>query len=369
MNPKTGAFLIGLGVFFLLLLNVRWGEISALVRAYAVLGMGLVCVAAFFTSRRSTNMATEAGAEVTYQVASAIGAAIILGTVFGSLGGFPFWGLMDEEDRGKYAERDFELEAQVLIENAASLAIDVDTLDLRILGWGNAELAVNGSVKVFADSNEQAEERLNQTKVSISRATETGKPAFRIEVSTPEARSIFGRRGYRLSLTIHVPFETSMDLDCESVNGRYEVRDLRLGRSQIKTVNGDIELSGVEGNLLSASTTNGRINGTLAFGSANLSTLNGQVELNIGKSTGAYRLKSTNGNVVVMLPAGDDIGYSLKASTLNGAVQFEPVGLVYSVDRRNRKEAQTTGYASKLVKIAIEAATLNGEVRAELQSS
>lgn len=369
MNPKTGAFLIGLGVFFLLLLNVRWSEITALVRAYAVLGMGIVCVAAFFTSRSSASIATEAGAEVTYQVASAIGAAIILGTVFASLGGFPFWGLVDEEDRGRSASRNFQLETQVLTDEAASLAIDVDALDLKILSWGNAELAVNGSVRVYADSTERAEEYLNQTKVSISRGEQAGKPLFRIEVSTPEARSIFGRRGYKLNLTIQVPSDARIDLDCESVNGLYELRDLRLGKGLIKTVNGDLELLGVEGDTLSASTTNGRINGTLAFSSANLSTLNGGIDLNIGERTGAYRLKNTNGNVVVVLPAGDDVGYSLKASTFNGAVQFEPVGLGYSVDRRNRKEAQTTGYESKLVRISVEAGTLNGEVRAELGGS
>jgi len=107
----------------------------------------------------------------------------------------------------------------------------------------------------------------------------------------------------------------------------------------------------------------------MAFGSANLSTLNGRIDLKIGKRTGAYRLKNTNGNVLVILPPGDDVGYSLKASTLNGAVQFGPVGLDYSVDRRNRKEAQTTGYESKLVRISVEAGTLNGEVRAELEGS
>lgn len=369
MNPKTGASLIGLGVFLLLLLNVGWGEIPALVRAYSVLGVGLVCFGAFVASRSLASTAGEAGAEVGYQVASAIGAAIILGTVFGALGGSPFWGLVDEEDRGKYAEANVQLETQVLVDKAASLVIEVDSLDLQILGWENAELAVNGSVKVFADSSERAEENLNQTKVSMSRTTEAGKPTFRIEVSTPEARSIFGRRGYKLSLTVRVPFETSMDLDCECGSGQYEVQDLRLGEGRLKITNGNLKLSGVTGDALSASTTNGNIDGTLTFGSANLSTLNGNVDLQIGEGTGAYRVKTTNGNVKVILPVGDDIGYSLKATTINGAVEYTPVGLDYSLDRRNRKEAETAGYASKLIRIAVEAETLNGWVRAEVESS
>jgi len=368
VNPKTGAFIAGLGVFLLLLLNVGWGDIPVLVRAYAVLGMGMVCIAAFFTSRGSSSLEVEVGAEVAHQVASGVGAAIILGSFFASLGG-PFWGLLDEEGFGPSASRDIELETQVLTDRTASLTVDASMLDLTVVGWGNAELAVNGSVKVFAENAERAKELLGQTDVSMTRDTESGRPAFRISVSAPKPKSLFGRRGCKLSLTVRVPQEAIIDLECKSVSGRYSVRNLRLGKADLETVNGDFELSNVEGDHLSISTVDGAISGTLAFGSANVSTLNGRMDLELGARTGAYRFKATNGNLVVVLPQAEEIGYSLKASTVNGAVRLEAPALDYMVDRSNKKEARSTGFEQKLVKITVEATTINGDVRAGMEGS
>ena len=93
MNPNAGAVLIAIGVFFILILNVQWDQIPELVRAYSILGAGLVCLAAFATVQGTKGEGVMIGAEVAHQVAGAVAAAIILGSIFTSLGGFPFWDL------------------------------------------------------------------------------------------------------------------------------------------------------------------------------------------------------------------------------------------------------------------------------------
>lgn len=362
MNPKTGAAIIGFGVFFLVLINVEWEGIEGMVGAYTVLGMGLVCIAAFFTALRSDNEAVEIGTEVTFQIAGGIAAAVVLGTVLASIGGFPFW---DEEYSDGVAMRGFQLETQLLTEKAAILTLDVSNLDMEIVGWGNPEILINGTIKVYSSSNESAEDYLNNTSVRLVRDSNGGLPRFRLEVESPGKGGFLTGpwRGHKLSLTIRVPSDVKMDLDIQAANGKFNLADMRVGVADLGIVNGAISFQDVIGENLSASTLNGKINGSLSFETADLSILIGGINVSIGKSEGRYTLKNRNGNIWVRVPVGDDVGLSLHGDTINGEVDIAVSGLDQTIEKRTEKKAETPGYDSKQIQISIEADTLNGDVR------
>lgn len=359
MNPKTGAVIIGIGVFFLLLLNVRWGEVSAMVRAYTVLAMGIVSIAAFAAVQGSEGVEVEIGTEISYHVASGIAAAIIVGSLFAYLGGFPFWSEMDWSER---ASEDFRLESQVLTEEKAKLIVNETSMDIEVVTWERPEVSANGTITVYGSSQEKAEEFLNQSRVQMTREMEDGLPVFRFTVEGPD-RSTAGYRGRSLVLTIMVPEESVLDLSLRSVSGEMVLRALAMSRGDLRGTSGDIVLDSVEAEILDLSVISGDITGELECGNARVKTLSGKIDISIGRRTGSYELSSTSGSVICGVPEDEDVGFSLEGSTTSGVVDF-PVGdLDLTTDRDRRKEGRTPGYESKEVRISISGSTISGDVR------
>ncbi len=360
MNPKTGAVLIGIGIFFMLLINIRWGEIPGIVRAYIVLGLGMVSLGTFFATFSPRSDEAVVGLEIIYHAAGGIAAAVIIGSFFVWVGGTPFWNIADE-DWGERALKDFRLEGQVLMDESAGLILDLASADVRIVGWGNPELAVNGTLRVYAGTKEKAEERLGHTDVALSRETREGQPSFTIEVTGAEPRAL-GREGYRLSLTVFVPSQTEMELDVNTASGDIELEGVKLGDANLGTFSGGISLEAVEGRSLNVSVLSGNIRGNLTVESSHLSTWSGRIVVALGKQSGAHEIVSRSGNVDVSVPVGADVGLSAKARTTSGRASVLVENIEYTIDKTSLKEAQTAGYDSMEVRIAVDARTVSGNV-------
>ncbi len=359
MNPRTGAVIIGIGVFFLLLLNVRWAEVSAMVRAYTVLAMGIVSIAAFAAVQGSEGEGVEIGTEIGYHVASGIAAAIIVGSLFAYLGGFPFWSGIDWSDQ---ASEDFRLESQVLTEEKAKVIVNETSMEIEVITWDRPEVSANGTIKVYGSSQEKAEEFLNQTRVQLTREMEDGMPVFRVMVEGPE-RGTAGYRGRSLVLTVMVPEESVLDLSLRSVSGKMVLRGPTMSRGDLRGTSGDIVLDSVEAETLDLSVVSGDITGELECGSARVKTVSGRIDISIGRRTGGYELSSTSGSVICGVPEDEDIGFSLEGSTTSGIVDFPVAGLDLTIDRDRRKEGRTPGYESKEIRISISGSTISGDVR------
>ncbi|MBU7004499.1 MAG: DUF4097 family beta strand repeat protein [Theionarchaea archaeon] len=362
MNPSGGAIIIGIGVFFLLIINVQWGEVPELVRAYTVLGAGLVCLAAFATAQGTSGDLAAAGAEVAHQVAGFVAAAIILGSFFASLGGFPFWDLMDEE-RGDDVSRELEIGSQVLTGNGATLSFDLVSVDLELVTWDKPEIEANGTIRVYGSSTEKANEYLNQTEVRMVRGEHGGAPTFTIEVDAPEAGRPLGYRGYKLYVTLKVPGNVKFDLDLACVSGDYTISDVDVGDAVLKTTSGDVVLEGIEGEDLRVNSVSGNIDGSVTFGKVELSTISGDVSVDLGEVTSACEVRTTSGDIYLGVPKGEDIGYSLEASTTSGWVDFDPEPLDYSLDKRAHKVGETPGFSGKPIRITFDGSTVSGNIR------
>ena len=94
----------------------------------------------------------------------------------------------------------------------------------------------------------------------------------------------------------------------------------------VDTVNGDVTISGVSGDV-EAESVNGRINVDGLAGNVSLSTVNGSVEAGFIRLGGQQKVKAetVNGRVIINLPGDADVKVS--ADSLNGSINGSDFGL------------------------------------------
>lgn len=126
-----------------------------------------------------------------------------------------------------------------------------------------------------------------------------------------------------------------------SAEVRYEVRVPRHSVVHFTTVNGGIELDGIEGRI-DADTTNGGITGRQLAGSISASTTNGGVDLEMTTlADGGATLKCVNGGLKLRLPA--DAKATISASITNGGIDTNGLPLETSESSRRRLEGRLNG--------------------------
>jgi len=106
----------------------------------------------------------------------------------------------------------------------------------------------------------------------------------------------------------------------------------------LSTTNGDVAFDGVEADTISASTTNGRISGSVQAADMTAGTTNGAISLSLPCTrTGSYELETTNGNVDVNVVPSGDVGFDLDASTSSGGATLDLSGLAYETSTSRHK--------------------------------
>jgi DUF4097 and DUF4098 domain-containing protein YvlB len=165
---------------------------------------------------------------------------------------------------------------------------------------------------------------------------EAGDARVRVEVRAPRT---FGVSGFEVRWTVKVPKGVVVDL---------------------RTSNGKVTLSGLEGEV-HASTVNGGIEGKgLTVSTLEASTVNGGVDVEITKSltsTGSVSLEAVNGGVALALPDGSQA--SVTARVTNGGINT--TGLDFQVtgeQTRRRFEGTLNGGGARVT-----LQTTNGGVR------
>ena len=94
----------------------------------------------------------------------------------------------------------------------------------------------------------------------------------------------------------------------------------------VDTVNGDVYISGVSGNVV-AESVNGGLEIQDLLGDANLSTVNGSIDAEFSRLEGQQKVKAetVNGRISLTLPENADVEVS--ADTLNGSINARDFGL------------------------------------------
>lgn len=94
----------------------------------------------------------------------------------------------------------------------------------------------------------------------------------------------------------------------------------------VETVNGNVNISGVSGKVVSESV-NGDLEVSDLAGDVGLSTVNGSIEAEFSRLEGQQRVKveTVNGRVTIYLPENVDV--DINADTLNGGINAKDFGL------------------------------------------
>ncbi|SES36567.1 DUF4097 family beta strand repeat-containing protein [Salipaludibacillus aurantiacus] len=120
------------------------------------------------------------------------------------------------------------------------------------------------------------------------------------------------------------------DLAVRTTNGRVQAEEIK-GNVEVVNTNGLVSLRNISGDA-DAATTNGRMSATNVMKSVKLKTTNGTVDAESEKIGGNWDIKTTNGNITVLIPRDSDL--SIDAKTTNGNVG----GDVEWTDKTERKE-------------------------------
>jgi len=150
-------------------------------------------------------------------------------------------------------------------------------------------------VKVDAVKHADDKDMMEQLQIVVDASSDL----VDIDTKYPENENNHGDHGLMVEYTITVPKNANLD--------------------KIKTLNGDIKISGLSGKL-NASTINGTVRASDVGNDCMLETVNGKVQAYFTKlkSGSKATLKTVNGSIVVNLPANSDA--KIKAKTVSGHI-------------------------------------------------
>ena len=146
-----------------------------------------------------------------------------------------------------------------------------------------------------------------------------GADVIRLETKLPRTSGFF-QGGGEVSYTVKVPASAT---------------------TEVVTVNGGVEVTGLTGRVR-AETTNGGIVGRDVGGPLEATTTNGGIEIDMSRvADGGIRLECTNGGITVELPA--DARATISASVANGGIDTGGLSLETTESSRRRLEARLNG--------------------------
>ncbi len=204
--------------------------------------------------------------------------------------------------------------------------------DVYVEPWDRSEIRVRATKKVKARGGD-ADAALAELRIEV----DVDGSGVEIDTIYPSWKRLFGWS--------HV--SASVD---------YEIQLPREANLDVRTVNGEIEVSGLDGEIRLRST-NGGIAVLDAAGSVSASTTNGGIKVELDRvSSEGMEFETTNGGIRVDLPSS--VQASVRARTTNGSIETDFPVTVHGTFRRNRLEGDINGGGP-----AIELRTTNGGIR------
>jgi hypothetical protein len=143
-----------------------------------------------------------------------------------------------------------------------------------------------------------------------------------------------------------------MNVSDNDVKVDFDVRVPRGVRLAAHTVNGDLDLGRLDGDV-EARTVNGSIR-LATRGVASAATVNGSIDATIGRTRGPLRFETVNGAITLEIPGGVDA--DVRAETLNGTIASEFPLEIHG--RMPRRASGTIGAGGP----ALDLRTVNGSI-------
>jgi hypothetical protein len=205
--------------------------------------------------------------------------------------------------------------ALVASSNLSAKVTEEETYSFPLNDGGRLSVSnVNGSVTVTGGSGDTVEiiaikkadsqETLDKIEIEITHTADS----IVIETDLPDSDHWFswGGDGGQVTYEITVPEDTNLD--------------------SVETVNGDIEVSGVSGDV-EAESVNGDLDISDLVADASFSTVNGDIEASFASLEGQQSVKAetVNGGITFRVPKNADV--EISADTLNGGINARDFGL------------------------------------------
>jgi len=209
---------------------------------------------------------------------------------------------------------------------------------INVNGKITAESTDGSAVEIRAERSAKAasDESAKELLGKLEMREEVGENRVRVEVRAPRWS---GPGGHEIKWTIKVPRGVAVDL---------------------RTVNGGVKMTGLEGELRARSTNGGITGEGLVATSVDAAVTNGGIEIELAKavSAGSFDLEAVNGGVSIVLPP--DSGADISGRCVNGGITAaSELGLeTVGEQTRRRLDAKLNGGGAK---VSLE--TVNGGVR------
>ena len=252
------------------------------------------------------------------------------------------------------------LAVPVIAASIAAAGCDIVTAELRseeTAQWhktyqldpkGRVEISnVNGKIQVEPSTGNAVE--VEAVKKARGASPEAAKAALE-RVSIIEDVS-----GGRIRIETKVARTSGFSFS-SGVNVEYRVKVPAGAEARFATVNGGVEVTGLEGHVV-AETTNGGVTTRNVSGQLEASTTNGGLDIDLLRMpAGGVKLECVNGGIKVRLPR--DAKASISASITNGGIEVQDLPIDKGESSRRRLEGQMNGGGPRL-----EAGGVNGGIR------
>ncbi|MBT5875484.1 MAG: DUF4097 family beta strand repeat protein, partial [Candidatus Latescibacteria bacterium] len=174
----------------------------------------------------------------------------------------------------KDAEEQKTFDETFSFDSGGRLRLENQNGGIEVRTWDRDEVRVWARIKVRGRDSREAEEMLEEVEIRVEQSS------GRLEIYSDHPRTGWGR-GRSVSISYELTVPSEIDLKLDTVNGNIEVGEIQ-GEVVAQTTNGGIEVDRVEGSV-SAKTTNGGIDIELATfdGSSDLefTTTNGSINV------------------------------------------------------------------------------------------
>jgi len=343
-----GSFLLGIGVGWLVFSNL---DISVNVFAWLLIlaGAGVAVSSLLSWGRPGWNIGG---------IVSGLMGGLIVSLFLTSGFGF-ITDISSGVASGPYRAEDTKSFTGTAAEDRIYLEVDNFNGPIKVSTWAKAEFGVNLRIRAKGTSRKNAEENLDKLKINFDESAVQGQKRLILGYDVP----LTDRSKYSIEVEAFLPAQAEVDLDLQSSNGGIQLSDIDGGHLKMRTSNGELAFDDVFAEIIDGETSNGRVHGDLEAPDTSLSTSNGEIDLAIHCTvTGEYDLSASNGAVDITVSSSPEVGYDLVLSTSNANIEIDLPDLDYSQNQRTRKEARTSDFESKAVKVTIVAGTSNGAV-------
>jgi hypothetical protein len=230
------------------------------------------------------------------------------------------------------------------VKPGTALALDNVNGRVTIGSWDQARVHVHAVKHVEAGSADAAKKAMTALRLEVAQSP----TSLTIKTKSPKSEDgwslfdLFSSDRVQYSVTYEVTVPRSMNLDASTVNGEVNLEGIN-GALRAETTNGRVDVTGCSGTLR-AETTNGRIHAQL---------------LRIAPN-GALRLETTNGSIALEVPR--TFAGSVEAETTNGGISSDiPVAATHTA--RNELHGTMNGGGANSLHLS----TTNGGITIKAQ--